>query len=168
MARFTREETLSKLRLELWNKRVTTIGQLRGARRLLIISGPKDHIIESFKRANPLKSALVERGVLIVPYFSDGGNCSAAELLSLFPEDSETTNLQEPSPEGFSVEDLDKRFLAFPLYTNEWSKYASCYPKSCLFFTNISPTFHIFIFIYFEFFGHWGDRPIIFVPTKLL
>jgi hypothetical protein len=121
IAKLTREETLSKLRLELWNKKVTTIGQLRGNRRLLIVAGTRDHVLQTFSQANELKQALVERGVLIVPFLNDGGQVTAAECLSAGLPPKE---VEEEEKETFA-NDLDKRFVAFPLYSNEWAKYVS-------------------------------------------
>lgn len=72
LAKIGREENLSNLRLELSNKRVVTIGQLRGTSRIVILAGPGSYIEEALRQSEPYKKDLLERGVLVAAYATDG------------------------------------------------------------------------------------------------
>jgi hypothetical protein len=88
LAKIGREENLSNLRLELSNKKVVTIGQLRGTSRIVILAGPASYIEEALRQSEPFKKDLLERGVLVAAYATDGatiGNDSPAPLPSSTP-----------------------------------------------------------------------------------
>lgn len=74
LAKIAREENLSNLRLELSNRRVVTIGELRGTARLVILAGPGSYIEEAFKQSEPYKQELLDRGVLVAAYATDGAS----------------------------------------------------------------------------------------------
>lgn len=63
---------MSNLRLELSNKRVVTIGQLRGTSRIVILAGPGSYVEEALRQSEPYKTDLLERGVLVAAYVTDG------------------------------------------------------------------------------------------------
>lgn len=46
---------------------------MRGIARLVILAGPASFIAESFKLSEPFTETLLERGVLVVPFATDGG-----------------------------------------------------------------------------------------------
>uniref|UniRef100_A0A1J3J8R6 Protein LOW PSII ACCUMULATION 1, chloroplastic n=1 Tax=Noccaea caerulescens TaxID=107243 RepID=A0A1J3J8R6_NOCCA len=73
MARLSREENLAKLRMRVEeNNKVISVGDLRGIARLVICAGPADYIEEAFKRSREFTQGLVERGVVVVAYATDG------------------------------------------------------------------------------------------------
>lgn len=71
VARLSREENLSNLKLRLDEKRILPISVFRGIARLVILAGPSTYIEESFKLSEPFTDGLVERGVLVVPFATD-------------------------------------------------------------------------------------------------
>lgn len=72
IARLTREETLANLKVRVVNKKTIPISLLRGIARLVILAGPASFIAESFKLSEPFTEQLLERGVLVVPFATDG------------------------------------------------------------------------------------------------
>lgn len=76
LARLTREERLSNLRLRVDKKKVISVNDLRGIARLVICAGPASFITESFKRSEPFTESLLERGVLVVSFPTDGNSPS--------------------------------------------------------------------------------------------
>ncbi|KAL8106676.1 hypothetical protein AgCh_023432 [Apium graveolens] len=72
LARLTREENLSNLKLRVDEKKVIPVGDFRGIARLVLVSGPSSFISESFKLSEPFTESLLERGVLVVPFATDG------------------------------------------------------------------------------------------------
>eukprot|EP00850_Spirogloea_muscicola_P002276 SM000008S22365 [mRNA] locus=s8:1249062:1250955:- [translate_table: standard] len=105
-ARFSREENLANLRLEFPGKKVLTVGQLRGSRRVILIGGSSEHVQQSLAVAEPLKEALIERGVLVVPLPTDGSNTAASEEVA-----------KEGDPSTL------RRWIAYPIYTGDWFKW---------------------------------------------
>lgn len=118
IARITREETLSALRIELSNKKVVTVGQMRGICRLVIMVGTKEHIEEGFRQAEPLKNELLERGVMIVPFCKGVSNVS-----SKTGQQQNFGTVKEDMQKVLSLGEGDKKFIATPIYTNEWAKW---------------------------------------------
>ncbi|VVB11244.1 unnamed protein product [Arabis nemorensis] len=73
MARLSREENLAKLKMRVEeNNKVISVGDLRGVARLVICAGPAEYIEEAFKRSREFTQGLVERGVVVVAYATDG------------------------------------------------------------------------------------------------
>ncbi|KAF4387024.1 hypothetical protein G4B88_024596 [Cannabis sativa] len=72
LARLSREESLSNLKLRVDEKRVIPLSSLRGIARLVICAGPESYLTESFRLSQPFTEGLLERGVLVVPFCSDG------------------------------------------------------------------------------------------------
>ena len=128
IARITREEKLSNLRIELSNGKVVSVGQMRGIRRLLIIAGSEKHITEALQQAEPLKQELVDRGVLVVPLYKDGAApvkssqaVQAAEALVASSSRSSSSGQQSGQSTVVVDPDVIKRFIAAPIYTSEWN-----------------------------------------------
>lgn len=76
LAKLSREESLSNLRIRVDEKRILPVSAFRGIARLVILAGPASFIAESFKRSEPFTDQLVERGVLVVPFATDGSSPS--------------------------------------------------------------------------------------------
>ncbi|XP_050366001.1 protein LOW PSII ACCUMULATION 1, chloroplastic isoform X1 [Argentina anserina] len=76
IARLSREENLSNLKLRVDEKRIVPVNSFRGFARLVICAGPASFITESFKFSEPFTEGLVERGVLVVPFATDGNSPS--------------------------------------------------------------------------------------------
>ncbi|KAI4326403.1 hypothetical protein MLD38_031724 [Melastoma candidum] len=76
LARLSREESLSNLKLRIDEKRIIPVSSLRGAARLVICAGPASFITEAFKLSEPYTKDLLERGVLVVPFPTDGNTPS--------------------------------------------------------------------------------------------
>ncbi|XP_010526477.1 PREDICTED: protein LOW PSII ACCUMULATION 1, chloroplastic isoform X2 [Tarenaya hassleriana] len=77
MERLSREESLSKLKLRVKNsatEKIISVGDLRGIARIVICAGPADFVEEAFKRSRGFADGLLERGVIVVPYATDGNS----------------------------------------------------------------------------------------------
>ncbi|KAK9726471.1 hypothetical protein RND81_05G217800 [Saponaria officinalis] len=72
IARLSREESLANLKVRVDEKRIIPVSSLRGIARLVILSGPGSFIAESFNRSKPYAEQLLERGVLVVAFATDG------------------------------------------------------------------------------------------------
>lgn len=108
LARLAREESLSNLKLRVDEKKVISVCDLRGIARLVICAGPAPFIAESFKLSKPFAQGLLDRGVLVVPFVTDG------ELPSFEYEESE---------DGEEITTKRKRLWQLvPVYMSEWSK----------------------------------------------
>lgn len=105
LAKLSREESLSKLKLRLNEKKIISVSDLRGEARLVILAGPASFLADCFKRSKPFTDALIERGVLVVPFSVDGS-------APTFEFDDEEL-----------VEEKKKRLWQLtPTLTNEWAK----------------------------------------------
>lgn len=76
LARLSREESLSNLKLRIDEKRIIPVSSLRGAARLVICAAPASFIAEAFKLSEPYTKDLLERVVLVVPFPTDGNTPS--------------------------------------------------------------------------------------------
>ncbi|CAM8928010.1 unnamed protein product [Rhodiola kirilowii] len=72
IARLSREENLSNLKLRVSEKKIIPLSSFRGIARFVICAGPASYISEAFRRSESFTDALVERGVLVVPLVTDG------------------------------------------------------------------------------------------------
>ncbi|OAE20560.1 hypothetical protein AXG93_3873s1180 [Marchantia polymorpha subsp. ruderalis] len=119
LAKLSREETLGSLRVELANKKVVSLEQLRGLCRIVIVSGTTAYVEEALKQGEELREELLERGVLVVPYPTDG------VLSTSEPAPSST---QQSFDSGVAVQEQravtpTSRWKANPIYTNEWARW---------------------------------------------
>lgn len=71
VARLSREEFLSDLKVRVDEKRIIPVSSFRGIARLVILAGPASFISESFQISEPFTESLLERGVLVVPLVTD-------------------------------------------------------------------------------------------------
>uniref|UniRef100_A0A7N0SYG8 Protein LOW PSII ACCUMULATION 1, chloroplastic n=2 Tax=Kalanchoe fedtschenkoi TaxID=63787 RepID=A0A7N0SYG8_KALFE len=109
IARLSREENLSNLKVRVNEKRIVPLSSLRGIARLVICAGPASYISEAFRRSESFTDALVERGVLVVPLVTDG------ELPKFDFEETEEMN---------EITAKRKRLWQLsPMLLNEWSKW---------------------------------------------
>ncbi|GAA0140378.1 hypothetical protein LIER_01739 [Lithospermum erythrorhizon] len=109
IARLSREENLSNLKLRLDENKVLPVSAFRGIARLVILSGPATYILEAFKLSEPHTEGLLERGVLVVPFATDGN-------LPNF-------NFDE-SEESKDITTKRRRLWQLsPMLVNEWSKW---------------------------------------------
>ncbi|KAK9993255.1 hypothetical protein SO802_022958 [Lithocarpus litseifolius] len=109
LARLSREESLSNLKLRVDQKRIIPVNSLRGIARLVICAGPASFILESFRQSEPFTESLLDRGVLVVPFPTDGS------LPSFEIEENEETK---------EITTKRKRLWQLaPVYTSEWSKW---------------------------------------------
>ncbi|KAL6978759.1 Acyltransferase, partial [Sarracenia purpurea var. burkii] len=104
LARLSREESLSNLKLRVNEKKVISVSDLRGITRLVILAGPSSFISECFKRSEPYTEGLLERGVLVVPFATDG---NLARFV--FDESEEMTDKRK------------RLWQLVPVYATEWS-----------------------------------------------
>lgn len=109
LARLSREESLSNLKLRLDSNKIISVNSLRGFARLVILAGPSPFILESFKLSEPFTNSLLERGVLVVPFATDGG-------LPGFEFD-EGEDMKEMTAKRKRLWQL------VPVYASEWSKW---------------------------------------------
>ncbi|EEF41313.1 protein LOW PSII ACCUMULATION 1, chloroplastic [Ricinus communis] len=109
VARLSREESLSNLKLRVDDKKIISISSLRGIARLVICAGPGSYVLESFRLSEPFTQSLLDRGVLVVPFATDGN----------FP------NFEfEESEEMKEITSKRKRLWQLnPTFVSEWSKW---------------------------------------------
>ncbi|KAI9181543.1 hypothetical protein LWI28_016002 [Acer negundo] len=105
LARLSREERLSNLKLRVDENRIISVNNLQGSARLVICAGPASFITESFKRSEPFTESLLERGVLVVSFATDGNAPSFQ-----FEESEETTKRK-------------RLWQLAPVYVSEWFKW---------------------------------------------
>lgn len=67
IARISRDETLSRLPLQIANSRIVELVQLRETTRPVILAGKKETVTRAIQRAEKYRSDLIKRGVLLVP-----------------------------------------------------------------------------------------------------
>ncbi|GAB2220870.1 hypothetical protein Droror1_Dr00008551 [Drosera rotundifolia] len=109
VARLVREETLSRLKVRINENQIVPVSSLRGIGRLVILAGPGSFIQESYERSGPFADSLRDRGVLVIPFTTDG-------------------NL--PSFQAQQNKDFDelstkrsRLWQLLPVYASEWSKW---------------------------------------------
>ena len=102
MARISREETLSALRVSLSSGKTVKLAAMRGFARVVLAAGPAAYVAEAAAAAEPYREALLARGVLFVPFVTDG---------PALP----------PGPPPATA--ADKRWRAEPLYPSEWNRW---------------------------------------------
>lgn len=107
LARLSREEGLSNLKLRVDEKKVISVGDLRGIARLVILAGPASFIEESFRLSEPFTESLLERGVLVVSFATDGNIPSF--------------DFKNNEEEAAVVEKKKRLWQLRPLYTSEWT-----------------------------------------------
>ena len=109
LARLSREENLSNLKIRVDENRIVSVSSFRGIGRLVIISGPGSFITECFRKSLPFSDGLVERGVLVVPFVTDG------EPVDL--------SFDESAEDDVALAQRRKRLWQLtPVYAPEWSK----------------------------------------------
>lgn len=109
ISRLSREERLSKLKVRVDEKKIIPVSSLRGIARLVILAGPASFIEESFQLSKAFTEGLVERGILVVPYPTDGKKID----LEVEKSDKEVT-----------ATDKNKRLWQLsPVYTSEWANW---------------------------------------------
>lgn len=108
LARLSREESLSNLKLRIDEKRTISLSSLRGIGRLVICAGPASFITEAFKMSEPFTEKLLERGVLVVPFPTDGNQPSFE-----FEENEENKELTAKRKRLWQLA---------PLYVTEWTE----------------------------------------------
>ncbi|KAG6437930.1 hypothetical protein SASPL_102861 [Salvia splendens] len=109
VARLSREEFLSNLKLRVDERRIVPLSAFRGIARLVILAGPASFIQDSFKLSEPFSDSLLERGILVVPFVTDGG------LPEFEYEEKEETK---------DIDSKRKRLWQLaPVYTAEWSEW---------------------------------------------
>ncbi|KAL5990262.1 hypothetical protein ACLOJK_011159 [Asimina triloba] len=107
LAKLSREESLSNLKLRVDEKKVISVGDLRGIARLVILAGPASFIEESFRLSKPFTESLLERGVLVVSFATDG-NLPSFDFKNSEEEDG-------------ILEKKKRLWQLRPLYTSEWT-----------------------------------------------
>ncbi|CAM8928782.1 unnamed protein product [Rhodiola kirilowii] len=109
IARLSREENLSNLKLRVSEKKIIPLSSFRGIARFVICAGPASYISEAFRRSESFTDALVERGVLVVPFVTDG------ELPEIdFNETEETKEITAKRKRLWQLA---------PMFVNEWTKW---------------------------------------------
>ncbi|KAH7517477.1 hypothetical protein FEM48_Zijuj09G0069000 [Ziziphus jujuba var. spinosa] len=112
LARLSREESLSNLKLRVDEKRIIPVSSLRGNARLVICAGPESFVKEAFRLSEPFTERLLERGVLVVPFATDGYLPPSFEF--------------DESEESKDITAKRKRLWQLvPVYVSEWTKYLS-------------------------------------------
>ncbi|PON55532.1 LOW PSII ACCUMULATION-like protein [Trema orientale] len=123
LARLSREESLSNLKLRVDEKKVIPLSSLRGIARLVICAGPESYISESFRLSQPFTDRLLERGVLVVPFATDG-NLPSFE----FEESEETSDTTPKRKRLWQLSPFD--LSAWSQWLDEQKKMAGVSPGS--------------------------------------
>ncbi|CAN1269992.1 Protein LOW PSII ACCUMULATION 1, chloroplastic [Linum perenne] len=118
LARLSREERLSNLKLRIDEKRTIPMSSLRGFARIVICAGPGEFIMDAFRKSEPFTEGLLERGVLVVPFATDGDGLPGFE----FDESEEMKDLTAKRKRLWQLA---------PLFANEWSKVVGCAEETC-------------------------------------
>ncbi|KAG5567337.1 hypothetical protein RHGRI_002788 [Rhododendron griersonianum] len=127
LARLSREENLSNLKLRVSEKKVISVNDLRGIARLVILAGPASFISQCFMRSEPYTEGLLERGVLVVPFAIDGNSPSF--------EFDESEEMEEMTSRRKRLWQL------VPVYTTEWSRWLDEQKK----LANVSPESPVYL-----------------------
>ncbi|KAK4366133.1 hypothetical protein RND71_014013 [Anisodus tanguticus] len=109
VAKLAREENLSNLKLRVDEKKILPVNAFRGIARLVILAGPSSFISECFKLSAPFTDGLLERGVLVIPFATDG--------VSPNFEFEENEELEE------KIARRKRLWQLAPIYTTEWTKW---------------------------------------------
>ncbi|VFR02041.1 unnamed protein product [Cuscuta campestris] len=109
LLKLSREESLSNLKLRVDDKKILRVSNFRGIARLVILAGPSSFISECFKLSEPFTDSLVERGVLVVPFSTDG------KVLSFEFEENE--GMKEKNARRKRLWQLS------PVYVTDWTKW---------------------------------------------
>ncbi|CAN0897763.1 Protein LOW PSII ACCUMULATION 1, chloroplastic [Linum grandiflorum] len=110
LARLSREERLSNLKLRIDEKRTIPMSSLRGFARIVICAGPGEFIMDAFRKSEPFTEGLLERGVLVVPFATDGESLPGFQ----FDESEEMKDFTSKRKRLWQLT---------PLLANEWSKW---------------------------------------------
>nr|GEW63003.1 protein low PSII accumulation 1, chloroplastic [Tanacetum cinerariifolium] len=121
MEKLTREENLSNLKLRVDEKKIITVGEFRGLARLVILAGPSSFINEAFKLSETFTEQLIERGVLVVPFSTDGN-----ELSFEFDESEDVKQFTNKRRRLWQL---------IPVLTPDWSEWLDAQKK----LANVSP-----------------------------
>ncbi|KAL4857926.1 Protein LOW PSII ACCUMULATION 1 [Chlorella vulgaris] len=117
MARLLREDELGACQLELANRRVLRLAQLRSFARVVLIAGTPQQVSQSLANAEPYKQQLEAAGVLVVPLpfvsSSDGGDSSSS--IGETPAGG-LSGLDPPGPE-------DLRWRATAIRLDDWRRW---------------------------------------------
>ncbi|KAL2470611.1 tetratricopeptide repeat (TPR)-containing protein [Abeliophyllum distichum] len=127
LARLSREESLSNLKLRINEKKILPVSAFRGIARLVILAGPASFITESFKLSEPFVEGLLERGVLVVPFATDR-NSPVFE----FEENEETKERTSKQKRLWQLS---------PVFSTEWSKWLDEQKK----LANVSPESPVYL-----------------------
>ncbi|XP_059297306.1 protein LOW PSII ACCUMULATION 1, chloroplastic isoform X2 [Lycium ferocissimum] len=109
--KLAREENLANLKLRVDEKKILPVSAFRGIARLVILAGPSAFISECFKLSAPFTDGLLERGVLVIPFATDG--------ISPNFEFEGNEELEE------NISRRKRLWQLAPIYTTEWTKYLS-------------------------------------------
>ncbi|KAJ6319243.1 hypothetical protein OIU78_014799 [Salix suchowensis] len=130
VARLSREESLSNLKLRVGEKKIISVSSLRGVARLVICAGSVPFILESFKLSEPFTQSLLDRGVLVVPFATDG-NLPGFEI-----------------DEGEEMKELPTKrkqlWQLAPVYVSEWSNWLDEQKK----LAGVSPESPVYVFFH--------------------
>lgn len=127
MAKLSREENLSNLKLRVDERKIIPVSEFRGLARLVILAGPSSFITEAFKLSETFTEQLIERGVLVVPLSTDG-NAPVFEF-------DETQDMKE-------LTNKRKRLWQLaPVLTPEWSEWLDEQKK----LANVSPESPVYL-----------------------
>ncbi|KAI3732702.1 hypothetical protein L1987_63909 [Smallanthus sonchifolius] len=126
MAKLSREENLSNLKLRVDERKIIPVSEFRGLARLVILAGPSSFVKEAFELSEMFTEQLIERGVLVVPFCTNGNepNFEFDET-----EEMELTNKRR------------RLWQLVPILTPEWSEWLDEQKK----LANVSPESPVYL-----------------------
>ncbi|CAA6655373.1 unnamed protein product [Spirodela intermedia] len=129
LARLSREESLSNLRLRVDEERVIAVSALRGLARLVIISGPASFISEAFQSSIPFSEALLDRGVLVRRRLWQLTPLYSSEWSKWLDEQKKMANVAVDSPVYLSLR-MDGRVRGSGVGSPPWNAFVAQLPPS--------------------------------------
>ncbi|KAK9053536.1 hypothetical protein SSX86_024610 [Deinandra increscens subsp. villosa] len=130
MARLSREENLSNLKLRVDERKIIPVSQFRGLARLVILAGPSSFLQESFQLSEMFTQQLIERGVLVVPFCTDGN-----------APNYDFNETQQTETEEELTNQRRRLWQLLPVLTPEWSEWLDDQKK----LANVSPESPVYL-----------------------
>eukprot|EP00252_Welwitschia_mirabilis_P022898 TRINITY_DN6335_c0_g1_i1.p1 TRINITY_DN6335_c0_g1~~TRINITY_DN6335_c0_g1_i1.p1 ORF type:complete len:336 (+),score=60.23 TRINITY_DN6335_c0_g1_i1:89-1096(+) len=112
LAKLSREETLANLKLETREKKIVSVGELRGIARLVVLAGSIAFVEEAFRLSKPYAKDLLDRRVRVAYFIIDGSKPNFEGLDSASNDDEDDLVSQQR-----------RLWQLTPVYTSEWSKW---------------------------------------------
>ncbi|KAL3701975.1 hypothetical protein R1sor_019997 [Riccia sorocarpa] len=141
IARISRDETLSRLPVQLQTDRIVELSQLRESTRPVIVAGSKEAVAKTMQRAARFRDDLLKRGVLVIPIvWGSGQEDPNAKKRGFGSSQKQSTSTVIPVGDEFekkaeavsakAVIQAERRFKAEAVSPVEWERWIRDQQKS--------------------------------------